>query len=240
MRSSSVWLALVALSLGCGQKADPVQSYDFTGFGDLASLGDVVSGGISYQTLRPILENRCFDCHASTVQGGARQGAPAGVDYDTDESAKANGLSGNAWVQGGGMPPGTPMPLGERSLFKAWIDAGMPENASVAQTGDVSDSGEIPAAGKTTYWTIRPLLQTHCLSCHSSTLVGLARQGAPAGVDYDAYAAAVKYASSGNTWVQSGGMPPVGPLEPVDKALFQSWLESGVPEGTPVDAEGNR
>ncbi len=238
-------LLVFAFLAACGEKIDPVQEYDLAGFQDFASLGDSASGGISYQLLRPVLENRCFKCHSSAVQGAAREGAPVGVDYDTYAKAKTHGPSGHAWVQGGGMPPGSPMPIQEKALYHAWIDAGMPEFGTVSPDNDVAGQdlntgSDVPITGKTTYWALRPTLELHCMECHASTVGGLARQGAPRGVDYDTYMDAVKYASSGNAWVQDGGMPPAAPLSPDGKALFQSWIDSGVPEGKPADAEATR
>lgn len=241
MRPSSVTLTFLLLFAGCGEKMDPTQVIDLAGFQDFASLGDSAQGGISYQTVRPILDQRCFACHASTVQGGARQGAPVGVDYDTYAKAKAHGPSGNAWIQGGGMPPGAPMPAQERALFQAWIDAGMPEfGQSNPDTDTTTPPQDVSTEGKVTYYALYPLLETHCLACHSSKVAGLARQGAPRGVDYDTYLLAVKYASSGNAWVQDGGMPPAAPLSATEKALFQAWLDDGVLQGSPEDAEAAR
>ena len=212
---------------------------------DTATLDDITNpypDQATYQSLRPLLKTRCFACHASTVQGAARLGAPVGVDYDTYPKAVQYGPSGNAWVQSDGMPPYTPMPAPEKAQFQAWIDNGMPENPTIppdpdAITPDVITGDTVgPPPVKTTYWQLRPTLVLNCLECHSSTVVGLARQGAPRGVDYDTYLTALKYSGSGNAWVQAGNMPIKAPLTATEKALFQAWIDSGVPEGTPADA----
>ena len=56
-----------------------------------------------------------------------------------------------------------------------------------------------------------------CIGCHSSTLEGASRFGAPVGVDYDNYAAAAANAEEGVAEVYAGTMPPVGSVAEQDK-----------------------
>jgi uncharacterized membrane protein len=77
--------------------------------------------------------------------------------------------------------------------------------------------------------TIKPILDTYCIECHSSELSGADRDGAPQGIDFDTYEGAVANAQAGNNEIQSGGMPPSGDgLTAEEKRLFQLWLDTGL------------
>jgi uncharacterized membrane protein len=69
-----------------------------------------------------------------------------------------------------------------------------------------------------------------CTICHSSTLQGPSRSGAPAGVDYDTYAAAMANAEEGVEEVYADRMPPVGSLNEQDKQDFYAWALCGTPQ----------
>jgi uncharacterized membrane protein len=76
---------------------------------------------------------------------------------------------------------------------------------------------------------IKPILDEYCVPCHSTALSGAARSGAPSGIDYDTYDAAVANAVSGNSEIQSGGMPPSGNGPTAEeKRLFQLWVDTGL------------
>ncbi len=111
-----VALACLALCLACGDKVDPLGEP-----GD--DLPDVVTFTIH---IKPLLDTRCVQCHASFRQGPDRNGAPPGVDYDTYALAVASAQRGNARIQDGTMPPGG-LPTYERRLFAKWVSLGMPE-----------------------------------------------------------------------------------------------------------------
>jgi cytochrome c5 len=85
------------------------------------------------------------------------------------------------------------------------------------------------------------VLASQCMTCHSKGLSGGARNGAPADVNWDSYADATGFRTSGtppydqiskrgNTRVQAGTMPPAGGLSAAQKQLFQKWIDSGWPE----------
>ena len=81
--------------------------------------------------IKPLLDMHCVGCHASTVHGDARHGAPDGMDYDTYDGAKAAEPKLTAKVDEGLMPIDAtthqPNPLSEpdKSLFHAWLDQGL-------------------------------------------------------------------------------------------------------------------
>ena len=71
-----------------------------------------------------------------------------------------------------------------------------------------------------------------CTGCHSSTVTGNKRDGAPGGVNYDSYAAAKAEASSGAAQVNAGEMPPPGEAQPTadQKDALYSWAACGTPQ----------
>ncbi len=75
-----------------------------------------------------------------------------------------------------------------------------------------------------------------CTGCHSSLLVGaVARNSAPAGVDFNNYAAANTHGVNANTYIQAGAMPynaagtGYAHLSTAEKSLMQAWIDAGRP-----------
>jgi uncharacterized membrane protein len=105
------------ISCGCDEKMDPVQ-----GNGDL----DPIDEQVTYTTdIKPILDRSCIGCHATTVSGADREGAPIGVDYDTYELAKATATEANDRIQAGTMPVAAPLADEEKNLFDHWVKQGL-------------------------------------------------------------------------------------------------------------------
>jgi uncharacterized membrane protein len=75
-------------------------------------------------------------------------------------------------------------------------------------------------------------LSSNCVACHSSSLTGAQRQGAPSGIDYDSYASAAANASEGLEQISAGFMPPVGggSISSADATTFEQWLACGTPQ----------
>jgi uncharacterized membrane protein len=71
-----------------------------------------------------------------------------------------------------------------------------------------------------------------CINCHSTTKVESARQGAPAGVDYDTYAAAMANAHAGMEQVYKDLMPPPGyaDLNEAEKNQIYRWASCDTPQ----------
>lgn len=69
-----------------------------------------------------------------------------------------------------------------------------------------------------------------CTNCHASTLEGVARKGAPVGVDFDHYASAKTYADAASNEVADGGMPPSGSVTDEQKQSLYTWAQCGTPE----------
>jgi uncharacterized membrane protein len=73
-----------------------------------------------------------------------------------------------------------------------------------------------------------------CTSCHSSTLPGPKRQGAPVGMDFDTYAGVVEYADKieyrAVTAEEKYLMPPIGGPDPKERELLGLWIACGLKE----------
>ncbi len=78
----------------------------------------------SYSELEIV--SACTGCHSSQLTGAARQSAPAGVDYDTYDAAKANAEHGAEAVNGGSMPPGGGVSEEAKQEFYIWALCGTP------------------------------------------------------------------------------------------------------------------
>ena len=78
------------------------------------------------------------------------------------------------------------------------------------------------------------VFQTNCLGCHSTELSGAARNGAPAGADYDTYSDASKNGDGAvNRGVTAMDMPPASasnPLTDEQKQALKNWKALGFPE----------
>jgi hypothetical protein len=77
------------------------------------------------------------------------------------------------------------------------------------------------------------VFSTNCLFCHSSTLTGSARQGAPGSINFDTYDAAAANAANAISEVNERAMPPSGsgiPLLDGDQtAALLAWQSAGFP-----------
>ena len=94
------------------------------------------------------------------------------------------------------------------------------------------------ATAQTTYTQVLDqIFQPRCLGCHSSNLVGAARNGAPVGVDYNTFANATSGTNEtrANVRIQAGTMPPGGGLSGSLMTLMQAWANGGFdPNAAPI------
>jgi uncharacterized membrane protein len=71
-----------------------------------------------------------------------------------------------------------------------------------------------------------------CVTCHSSSLSGASRAGAPPGVDFDNYDAALADADEALSEVEDGEMPPSGSpqLSAAEKDQILHWASCDTPQ----------
>ena len=92
------------------------------------------------------------------------------------------------------------------------------------EADDTAADAGAEAAYSTTILPVKPILDTYCVSCHST-------RGATAGVALDTYENAAANAERGNALMQSGEMPPSGPAPSAEeKQLFETWVNTGLTE----------
>ncbi|MFP2907734.1 hypothetical protein ACLESD_22340 [Pyxidicoccus sp. 3LFB2] len=83
----------------------------------------------------------------------------------------------------------------------------------------------------------RAFLEAHCLSCHSASVTGPAREGAPDGVDFDTpeqvrqWAASIDAHSAAGPTSVNTSMPPASRSAPSMDARVKlgQWLSCGAP-----------
>lgn len=96
--------------------------------------------------------------------------------------------------------------------------AGPPEQPPEVDCDEVS----VPAYEDLGIWN-------SCTGCHASDLTGPYRRGAPEGVDFDTYDAAVALAEDAAIEVNIGNMPFTGTVSEDDKEDFYAWALCGTP-----------
>lgn len=126
MRSGLEVLRVVAVALACAGVAacqDPqTEDADTDGMVEDAPLVTYANFGDAF------LRNWCRGCHASTLSGDARSGAPEGIDFETLDDARmwADRIEARALGEQASMPPAGGPSLDELELLRAWLEAGLP------------------------------------------------------------------------------------------------------------------
>ncbi|MBI1311516.1 DUF1553 domain-containing protein [bacterium] len=118
------------------------------------------------QKVKPLLEARCFECHAGTskrLEGGLRLDArpfvlkggdsgPAAVAGKPDESLLIEAVNYESFE----MPPKGRLPAGEIAIFRKWIELGMPWSEDGLNVEVVEE--EFPLEGrKREHWAWQPI-----------------------------------------------------------------------------------
>jgi uncharacterized membrane protein len=113
MRTLSVLTALLALtcvSIGCGGDDDE----------ELPDV-DCPTTPVKYSEVTAF--TKCQTCHSSAKMGDARADAPADINFDTEDAAKAHAMKAASEVNEGAMPPnGTGITLtdAEKDTLYKW------------------------------------------------------------------------------------------------------------------------
>jgi hypothetical protein len=105
--------------------------------------------------------------------------------------------------------------------------------AAVAAAGLAGCGEDLPSVDCTTpavpTFAMVNAFHVSCTTCHSSTLTGSARFGAPPEVNFDVYESAASHAEEAARRVFSGSMPRQGSLAAADKEVLYRWALCGTP-----------
>ena len=119
-------LLLALFGTACGHD----HSHTETASGAVCATGST----LRFDTFaQPFFRTYCLGCHSQAVSGQARQGAPAGTDFDTVEQIRlylehidSAAAAGPSHVNDS-MPPGDPLPTAdERRRLGEWLACGAP------------------------------------------------------------------------------------------------------------------
>lgn len=113
-------LALALTACGSDEEEGP----------DAESLGIDCSDDIPTFAQVTAFETVCTNCHDSSLSGAARNGAPAGYDFDRYERAADEAGEIAEYVDEGLMPPpdsGLSITAAERQAILRWAVCGTPE-----------------------------------------------------------------------------------------------------------------
>lgn len=158
---------------------------------------------------REFFAANCFSCHSAAVH-------TSGVVLESYNGAAAVASTAKSQVQSDHMGSYS---TEDKDLIAAWADGGAQLGEAVHYTTDM-----------------RPqVFEPICMNCHDSSKTGGDRNGAPASVNWDTYAAATTgdQPNHGNNRAQAGTMPPASSglsLTQAQKDLFQQWIDDGWPE----------
>ncbi len=180
-----------------------------------------------YSAAAPLVERYCLACH--------RDGGLAPFPLETYDQVLSMRSALVYSLETDTMPPPgyADLTAAESELLLQWAEDGAPK-------GHPSQSPLPVATGAHTYHgDIRPLLEQHCVACH--TAGGIAPFPLDTYQDVRGTAAAMAYS------IKQGTMPPWPPTEgytdldhsrrlpPQDKHLLLNWLKGDMPEGNPLD-----
>ncbi len=68
----------------------------------------------------------CSTCHASTLTGSSRFGAPPNIDFDSFAAAMPHAMAAARAVFAGDMPPTGVLPAGDKEVLYRWALCGTP------------------------------------------------------------------------------------------------------------------
>ena len=124
MASTSLSVAVVLVVLGCAVEEEDHHMHD-----ELVPSGATCDSTreLTYQSFgRPFMAHFCVGCHASTVRGGDRLGAPEEHNFDTLELIRAQAAEIDGTAAAGPSAVNDQMPeLGDQPSLMDRMDLGV-------------------------------------------------------------------------------------------------------------------
>jgi uncharacterized membrane protein len=88
--------------------------------------------------------------------------------------------------------------------------------------GGASSSGSDDCPSEVTYaTTAKPFVQKYCISCHSKSVSGTARDGAPVGINFDDEKGLRAHGTHVHEYTDNGRMPPTDDLSLPQPSAFE-------------------
>jgi uncharacterized membrane protein len=112
-------------SIGSASTSGDSSSHTGDSAGPKPSSG-CTTAQVHYADVAPIFASHCTSCHATTVTGRARNGAPVGVDFNVYANAAADASWAASAVRSG-MPPGARLSSADICTITTWASQGAPE-----------------------------------------------------------------------------------------------------------------
>jgi uncharacterized membrane protein len=116
MRRTARTIGILSVALACAACGDD----DGSGGGECADAPSFAQVS-AFQV--------CVNCHSSSRQDAARNGAPSSINFDTYEAASENALRAAHEVEEGDMPPplsGFSVTSEQRATLEKWANCGAP------------------------------------------------------------------------------------------------------------------
>jgi len=168
-------------------------------------------------------------CHSADREGADRHNAPEGRDFDTFAGATEINLLMWSRVRTRQMPPvGRTPSTEELNTLLDWLDCTSPEPDRDVEELLADDCPDAALA----YADVAPIFDEHCTRCHSSTLAGPDRNGAPEGRNWDD-PQSVRDTGVDYLWSRLfANEMPLGadPVPTAQKLVLYDWLSCGAPD----------
>lgn len=116
-------------------------------------------------------------------------------------------------------------------VWMSLVACGMPDAKGVSEDTAVDFTEDLQCEFLTYSTAGQPFLTTWCRACHSVDLEGDERQGAPAGIDFNVHADAVRFEDRivARALGEVADMPPLGGPSVMEQVGFSDWIACGLP-----------
>lgn len=208
----SVMLSSCGMSPSNGTARTAAKNECKTGATTKKTASLFLADDITYEKdIKSIVNAKCAWCHSSTAKANVRE-TPYLTTFAQVKSKYSDSMQE---INSGKMPPKNVTPQldpGDKALMVAW------------SAGNFIEGEPLPPVdtSKGVFYedAIKPLLAAQCTGCH------MTGGQSPA---LDTYATAKSGAPSSWIDIEKNSMPKAGPLSTVDRTMFKTWIDDGMP-----------